>query len=90
MTTRKTFLFVAAFAFAVSFAEAADKGHADAMDFAGPLADLDNDGIGALFEYAFASDLPTANLRSVEVRDVYLLTDPAHPRRFMRLQLTQP
>ncbi len=124
---------------------------------AGPLADLDNDGIVALFEYAFASDPRTANqdarptvattsgrlalrfkrnaaatditlsvqaadtvtgpwldlassiagnpfvpitggttiletttgaLRSVEVRDLHLLTDPAHPRRFMRLKLS--
>ena len=32
----------------------------------------------------------TGPLRSVEIRDLYLLSDPAHPRRFMRLQLTQP
>ncbi len=126
---------------------------------AGPLADLDKDGINSLVEYALASDPRTTNhdalptltttsgrlalqfernavatditltvqaadtltgpwldlarstagnpfapitagttiletttgpLRSVEVRDVYLLADPAHPRRFMRLQLTQP
>lgn len=24
-------------------------------------------------------------LRTVEVRDLYLITDPAHPRRFLRL-----
>ncbi len=126
---------------------------------AGPLTDLDQDGIVTLLEYAFASDPRTTNqdalptlatasgrlalqfernalatditltvqaadaltgpwldlarstagnpfapitggaailetttgpLRSVEVRDVYLLTNPAHPRRFMRLQMTQP
>jgi hypothetical protein len=28
--------------------------------------------------------------RSVEVRDVYTLTDPAHPRRFMRLHVSIP
>jgi len=28
--------------------------------------------------------------RSVEVRDLYLTTDPAHPRRFMRMKVTSP
>ena len=28
--------------------------------------------------------------RSVEVRDVFLLTNPAHPRRFMRLHISNP
>ena len=126
---------------------------------AGPLADLDRDGIVGLLEYALGSDPRTANqdalptlatgsgrlalqfernalatditltvqaadtlvgpwtdlasstngnpfttittgatilesttgpLRSVEVRDLYPLTDPAHPRRFMRLKATKP
>ncbi len=28
--------------------------------------------------------------RTVEVRDLYLTTDPGHPRRFLRLQVTEP
>ena len=28
--------------------------------------------------------------RSVEVRDLYLTTDPAHPRRFLRVKVTNP
>jgi len=28
-------------------------------------------------------------LRSVEVRDLYAVGDPAHPKRFLRLQSTQ-
>ena len=32
----------------------------------------------------------TGALRSVEVRDLYLLSDPAHPRRFMRLHVSAP
>ena len=31
----------------------------------------------------------TGALRSVEVRDLYLLTDPAHPRRFLRLEVSK-
>ncbi len=126
---------------------------------AGPLTDLDKDGLVTLLEYAFASDPRTANqdaaptattasgrlalqfernpaatditikvqaadtltgpwtdlatsttgnpfaattpgttiietttgpLRTVEVRDLYPLNDPLHPRRFMRVHVTQP
>ena len=32
----------------------------------------------------------TGSLRGVEVRDLYLLNVPAHPRRFMRLKATAP
>ena len=32
----------------------------------------------------------TGSLRGVEVRDLYFLNDPAHPRRFMRLKTTVP
>ena len=28
--------------------------------------------------------------QSVEVRDIFLIGDPAHPRRFMRLKATHP
>ena len=126
---------------------------------AGPLSDIDRDGIATLLEYALASDPRTAStdalptlattsgrlalqfernalatditltvqaadtltgpwtdlavsssgnpfalitagttiletttgpLRSVEVRDLYLIGDMAHPLRFMRLRVTNP
>ena len=28
--------------------------------------------------------------RSVEVGDLYLISDPLHPRRFMKVQVTRP
>jgi hypothetical protein len=31
----------------------------------------------------------TGATRTVEVRDDYLVSDPAHPKRFMRLQVTR-
>ena len=29
-------------------------------------------------------------VRSVTVRDLHLMSDPAHPRRFLRLSVTRP
>jgi hypothetical protein len=39
---------------------------------------------------ATVSENGTGNSRAVTVSDIYTVTDPAHPRRFMRLQVTRP
>jgi hypothetical protein len=61
---------------------------------AGPWTDLARRTNG----YPFSAVVPgatilestTGGIRSVAVRDIYLLTDPAHPRRFMRLRVSAP
>jgi hypothetical protein len=39
---------------------------------------------------AGVSESGTGNTRTVTVQDIYLLNDPAHPHRFMRLKVTRP
>lgn len=39
---------------------------------------------------ASVNETGTGNTRAVEVGDLYLMTDPAHPQRFMRLKVTRP
>ncbi len=36
------------------------------------------------------SETGAGAMKSVQIGDAYLLTDPAHPRRFMKLQVTRP
>jgi hypothetical protein len=61
---------------------------------AGPWTDLAasvNGGATApLVVGVTVTEIGTGATRSVEVRDVYLTTDPAHPRRFMRVQVAKP
>jgi len=65
---------------------------ADSM--AGPWTDLASSGGGspmtALVGGVIITETGTGATRTVEVRDPHLLTDPAHPRRFMRLEVTRP
>ena len=39
---------------------------------------------------ASVTDPGTGNARAVTVTDLYLVDDPAHPKRFMRMQVTSP
>ena len=59
---------------------------------AGPWTDLARSTTGNPFAPITGGttilESTTGALRSVEVRDLYLLTDPAHPRRFMRLEVS--
>lgn len=61
---------------------------------AGPWTDLARStaggAFGALLGGVSANETGTPPLRSVSVGDLYDTTDPAHPRRFLRLQLTAP
>ena len=59
-----------------------------ADDLAGPWTDLAVSVAGAAFAPgARASESGTGNTRAVTVTDIYQGTDPAHPRRFMRLKV---
>ena len=57
---------------------------------AGPWADLARSTGGAVFTVlaagAAATETGAGALRSVEIRDPYLTSDPAHPRRFLRVE----
>ncbi len=61
---------------------------------AGPWTDLARSTGGGAFTVlaagAAVSETGSGNTRSVEVRDLYDLADPAHPRRNLRLRLQQP
>lgn len=61
---------------------------------AGPWTDLASSVNGApmtaLIGEATVTETGAGATRTVDVRDLYLLTDPAHPRRFMRLDVTRP
>jgi hypothetical protein len=64
-----------------------------ADSLAGPWSDLASTVAGApLTAVPGVSVLETGTgpNRSVEVRDLYLVTDPEHPRRFLRLNITRP
>ncbi len=65
---------------------------ADAV--AGPWTDLASSVHGAstaaLLGGVSVTESGTGGTRSVEVRDLYLTTDPAHPRRFLRVRVTKP
>lgn len=56
---------------------------------AGPWGDIARSVNGAEFvsvaEGATAVETGTGSLRSVEVRDIHAISDPLHPRRFLRL-----
>ena len=58
---------------------------------AGPWTELVRSTAGAAFTVtttgATVSETGTGLTRTVEVRDLYLTTDPAHPRRFLRVQV---
>ncbi|MCX6872897.1 MAG: HYR domain-containing protein, partial [Verrucomicrobia bacterium] len=59
---------------------------------AGPWTDLAQSTAGAPFVVlapgAAAPETGTGDTRNVTVSDLYPVTDPAHPRRFMKLQIT--
>jgi hypothetical protein len=58
---------------------------------AGPWTDLARSTAGAptsaLLGGVTVTETGTGATRSVEVRDLYLLTDPTHPRRFLRVEV---
>ena len=58
---------------------------------AGPWTDLARSTGGAVFAVitsgATATESGTGTTRTVEVRDPYTTSDPAHPRRFLRVQV---
>ncbi len=60
----------------------------------GPWTDLAQSTAGAAFTALVGgvtlTETGSGATRNVEVRDLYLLTDPAHPRRFLRLEVTGP
>jgi hypothetical protein len=60
---------------------------------AGPWADLARSVNGAattsLIGGVTTTETPAGLNTTVEVRDLYLLTDPLHPRRFLRLRVTR-
>jgi hypothetical protein len=61
-----------------------------ADDPTGPWATLATSAGGAPFEAeagATVAESADGNLRTVEVRDAFSRSDPAHPRRFLRLQV---
>jgi len=62
-------------------------------DVSGPWSDLARSSSGNPFEPLTPSVtvLETASgpIRAVEVRDIFSIQDPAHPRRFLRLQITR-
>jgi hypothetical protein len=59
----------------------------------GPWTDLARSVNGAatatLLGGTTVTESPSGAVRNVEVRDLYLSSDPAHPRRFMRLQFSR-
>lgn len=62
-----------------------------ADDPSGPWTDLarsvNGAGTAALVGGVLVSESGTGGTRTVEVRDLYLTSDTAHPRRFLRLQI---
>ena len=60
----------------------------------GPWIDLARSTAGGAFVIVTAGSVVTETgsgaTRSVEVRDLYLITDPAHPMRFLRIGVTRP
>lgn len=63
-------------------------------DLTGLWTDLARSVNGAPFTLlavgATLNETGSGNSRSVTVGDIYQVNDPAHPRRFMRLQVTRP
>ncbi|MEQ1859258.1 MAG: hypothetical protein ABMA13_04930, partial [Chthoniobacteraceae bacterium] len=61
---------------------------------AGPWTDLARSTAGAPFAALIGgvtvSETGSGATRAVEVRDLYLITDPAHPQRYLRLEVTRP
>jgi hypothetical protein len=61
---------------------------------AGPWTDLARSSSGgataALITGVEVIESGTGDLRAVEVRDLFTRSDPAHPKRFMRLAITVP
>ena len=61
---------------------------------AGPWTDLAQSVNGAAFTVLAAgvalTETGTGNFRAVTIDDLYQVTDPAHPRRFMQLKVTAP
>lgn len=59
-----------------------------------PWTDLARSTAGAPFTALMGgvtiTEPSTGATRNVEVRDLYFTTDPAHPRRFLRLSVTRP
>jgi hypothetical protein len=60
----------------------------------GPWTNLARSSAGAPFTALVGgvgiTESGTGATRNVEVRDPHLITDPAHPRRFLRLSVTRP
>ena len=65
-----------------------------ADSLAGPYTDLAASVNGAvmapLVGGVTVAETGSGATRSVEVRDLYLTSDPSHPRRFMKVQVTRP
>jgi autotransporter-associated beta strand protein len=59
---------------------------------AGPWTDLARSSAGAAFTPLLGGVTETGSgaTRTVQVRDLYHLNDSAHPRRFLRLEVTRP
>jgi fibronectin-binding autotransporter adhesin len=60
---------------------------------AGPWTDIARSTSGTAFTALAGGSVTesgTGATRGVEVRDIYLLTDPAHPRRFLRVAASRP
>jgi len=61
---------------------------------AGPWTDLAQSSLSAAFVSLVAgvtaTETGTGTARAVTVTDIYQVTDPSHPHRFMRLQITNP
>ncbi|HEV7867268.1 MAG TPA: hypothetical protein VGO90_06270, partial [Chthoniobacteraceae bacterium] len=64
-----------------------------ADDLSGPWLDLARSSGGNRFEPlqrpVTVLESPAGAFRTVEVRDIFAIDDPAHPRRFLRLQSTK-
>jgi hypothetical protein len=60
----------------------------------GPWTNLARSSAGGMFTALVGgvgiTESGTGATRNVEVRDPHLITDPAHPRRFLRLSVTRP
>ena len=60
----------------------------------GQWTDLARSGNGAAFTPLVAGvvliETGTGNVRVVTIDDLFEVTDPAHPKRFMRLEVTAP
>lgn len=59
---------------------------------AGPWTDLARSAAGAAFNplAGAVTEAGTGATRAVEIRDLYLRNDPAHPQRFLRLVVLRP